>query len=193
MEITLDKELKQAKRKTAKPMLWIAIVSMIMMFAGLTSAYIVSSARQDWVSFQMPNAFYVSTLLILLSSTTFFMAKKFIRKDNRQITSILLLTTLALGIAFVVFQFIGYNQLINSGLYLTGPESRISSSLFYVISFAHLLHIIAGLVVVSVVIFNHFRFKYNSSEVLGIELGSIFWHFLDILWIALFLFFYLKG
>ncbi|WP_231372807.1 heme-copper oxidase subunit III [Aureivirga sp. CE67] len=174
-------------------MLWIAIVSMVMMFAGLTSAYIVSSSREDWVSFEMPTAFYISTALILLSSTSFFMAKKFIKQDNRQLTTVMLLATLALGIAFVVFQFIGYNQLIDSGLYLTGEKSRISSSLFYVISFAHLLHIIAGVIVVSVVIFNHFRFKYNSSEVLGIELGSIFWHFLDILWIALFLFFYLKG
>ncbi len=193
MDITLDQELKAAKQKTAKPMLWIAIVSMVMMFAGLTSAYIVSSNREDWVNFQMPSAFYVSTLLIVLSSITFVLAKVFIRKDNRQLTSIMLLSTLGLGIGFIFFQFEGYRQLTDLGLYLTGKESRISSSLFYVISFAHLMHIFAGIIVVSVVIFNHFRFKYNSTEMLGIELGSIFWHFLDILWMGLFLFFYLKG
>lgn len=193
MEVTLDQEFKQAKQKTAKPMLWIAIVSMVMMFAGLTSAYIVSSNREDWVNFQMPSAFYISTLLIVMSSTTFILAKKFIKKNNRQLTTIMLLATLGLGIGFIFFQFEGYQQLIDSGLYLTGEKSRISSSLFYVISFAHLLHIFAGIIVVSVVIFNHFRYKYDATEVLGMELGSIFWHFLDILWIGLFLFFYLKG
>ncbi|MFZ3274380.1 MAG: heme-copper oxidase subunit III, partial [Lutibacter sp.] len=75
MEQTLEQEYNQAKRKSAKPMLWVSMVSMTMMFAGLTSAYVVSRKRSDWVSFDLPNAFYISTLLIVLSSITFMLAK----------------------------------------------------------------------------------------------------------------------
>ena len=65
------------------------MISMSMMFAGLTSAYVVSRKRSDWVSFDLPNAFYISTVLIILSSITFILAKYFIKKDNRTINNII--------------------------------------------------------------------------------------------------------
>ena len=101
MKVTLEEEYKQAKRKSAKPMLWVSMISMTMMFAGLTSAYVVSRKRADWVSFDLPNAFYTSTILIILSSITFILAKYFIKKDNRQLTTLTLLSTLVLGIGFI--------------------------------------------------------------------------------------------
>lgn len=190
MKQTLDQEYKQAKRKSAKPMLWVSMISMTMMFAGLTSAYVVSRKRSDWVSFDLPNAFYISTLLIVLSSITFMLAKYFIKQNNRQVTSAFLLSTLFLGIGFVFFQLEGFKELLNAGLFFTGEQSTVKSSFIYGITIAHLAHVAAGIVVLLVVIFNHFNKKYSSNDTLGLELGAIFWHFVDILWIYLFLFFY---
>ena len=190
MEQTLEQEYRQAKRKSAKPMLWVSMVSMTMMFAGLTSAYVVSRKRIDWVSFDLPQAFYISTLLIVLSSITFMLAKYFIKQNNRQLTSVFLLSTLFLGAGFVFFQFEGFSELLMSGLFFAGEQSTVKSSFIYGITIAHLVHIAAGIVVLLVVIFNHFNKKYSANDTLGLELGAIFWHFVDILWIYLFLFFY---
>lgn len=186
----LEQEYKLAKQKSAKPMLWISMVSMTMMFIGLTSAYIVSSKREDWVTFDLPPALFVSTILIILSSITFVFAKNSIKKDKRQNTTVYLMLTMVLGLAFLFYQFLGFYQLNNAGLFLSGESSIVSASLLMVISFAHLLHVFAGFVVLLVVIYNHFKKRYNATETLGLELGGIFWHFVDILWVLLFLFFY---
>jgi cytochrome c oxidase subunit 3 len=190
MKQTLEQEYKQAKRKSAKPMLWVSMISMTMMFAGLTSAYVVSRKRSDWVSFDLPNAFYISTVLIILSSITFILAKAFIKKDNRKLTTVTLLSTLILGLGFIYYQFQGFNQLFDAGLVFAGAESTVKSSFIYGITLAHLAHIAAGIIVLLVVLVNHFNKKYSSKDSLGLELGAIFWHFVDILWIYLFLFFY---
>ncbi|WP_298363878.1 cytochrome c oxidase subunit 3 [uncultured Lutibacter sp.] len=187
---SLEQEYKQAKRKSAKPMLWVSMISMTMMFAGLTSAYVVSRKRNDWVSFDLPIAFYTSTILIVLSSIAFILAKYFIKKNNRQLTTASLLSALVLGLGFVYFQFEGFNQLFNAGLVFAGAQSTVKSSFIYGITLAHLVHIFAGIIVLLVVIINHFNKKYSSKDSLGLELGAIFWHFVDILWIYLFFFFY---
>jgi cytochrome c oxidase subunit 3 len=101
-----------------------------------------------------------------------------------------LLSTLILGLAFVYFQFDGFNQLINLGLYPTGPTSTVTTSFLYVVVVTHLLHLLGGLISILFIIYNHFKQKYNSSQTLGIELGAMFWHFLDFLWLYLFLFLY---
>ena len=190
MKQTLEQELKQAKRKSAKPMLWVSMISMTMMFAGLTSAYVVSRKRDDWVSFDLPSAFYTSTILILISSITFMLAKFFIKKENRQLTTVFLVSTLILGIGFVFFQFEGFKELFNSGLFFAGEHSTVKSSFIYGITLAHLAHIAAGIIVLLIVFYNHITKKYTATNFLGLELGAIFWHFVDILWIYLFLFFY---
>ena len=190
MNTSLDQELKQAKRKSAKPMLWISMISMTMLFAGLTSAYVVSRKRDDWVSFDLPSAFYTSTLLIVVSSITFLLAKRFIKQNNRPLTTFFLVATLILGIGFVFFQFEGFRELYDAGLFFAGAQSTVKSSFIYGITLAHLAHIAAGIIVVMVVLLNHLNKKYSATNSLGLELGAIFWHFVDILWIYLFLFFY---
>ena len=190
MKQTLEQEYTAAKRKSAKPMLWVSMISMTMMFAGLTSAYVVSRKRYDWVSFDLPQAFYISTLLIVLSSITFMLAKFFMKKDNRTATTGTLIATFLLGIGFVLFQFQGFEELFSAGYVFAGEQSTVKSSFIYGITLAHIVHVIAGLIVLSVLIFNHLNKKYSSKDTLGLELGAIFWHFVDILWIYLFLFFY---
>ena len=97
MKQSLEEELKKAKRKSAKPMLWVSMISMTMLFAGLTSAYVVSRNRIDWVSFDLPDSFIISTILIVLSSCTMILAKLFIKKDQRSLTTAFLVVTLLLG------------------------------------------------------------------------------------------------
>ena len=186
----VDKELTVAKKKSAKPMLWVSMISMVMFFAGLTSAYVISMERDDWVSFDLPKAFYTSTILIVLSSITLFLSQKFLKQNKRQLSLILVVITLILGIGFVWQQYVGFNQLRNVGLFFTGPESTVSTSFIIGITFMHVLHLLAGIIVLLVVIYNHFKYKYKPEDLLGFELGAIFWHFVDILWIYLFFFFY---
>ncbi|WP_026776687.1 cytochrome c oxidase subunit 3 [Polaribacter sp. Hel_I_88] len=188
-EQTLNQEYIVAKKKSAKPMLWVSMISMVMFFAGLTSAYVISMKREDWVAFDLPEAFYISTILIIASSITLMLSQRFLKQDKRQLSLIMVVVTLLLGIGFVWQQYVGFNQLKSIGLFFTGPESTVSTSFIIGISFMHVLHIIAGLVVLFVVIYNHFKYKYKSDDMLGFELGAIFWHFVDLLWIYLFLFF----
>jgi cytochrome c oxidase subunit 3 len=96
----------------------------------------------------------------------------------------------ALGLGFVWYQYVGFNELKAVGLYFTGPESTVSTSFIIGITFMHVLHLLAGVIVLLVVIYNHFKKKYSSADMLGFELGAIFWHFVDVLWVYLFFFFY---
>lgn len=188
--MSLD-EHQARKARSQKLLLWFAMASMTMMFAGITSAFVVSKSREDWMKdFQFPSAFYFSTLAIILCSLSFHWAQKAIQKDNRSLVSSLLLATLGLGIAFVVLQFVGFGQLIEQGYYFTGPESNIATTFLYVIAVVHLAHLAGGIISLLIIIYNHFKQKYNSTQFLGIELGAMYWHFLDFLWICLFLFLY---
>ncbi|WP_026712666.1 cytochrome c oxidase subunit 3 [Flavobacterium daejeonense] len=184
-------EQKERSAKSSKMILLFAMVSMFMMFAGLTSAFIVSKSRVDWLNnFQLPTAFYFSTAVILACSVTFHLAKKAIQQDNRSKTTAMLLATLALGVVFVISQFAGFGQIIESGYYMTGEGSSITVTFLYIIAFMHLLHLAGGIISLLIIIYNHFKQKYNSAQTLGIELGAMYWHFLDLLWVLLFLFIY---
>ncbi|HEX8577071.1 MAG TPA: cytochrome c oxidase subunit 3 [Flavobacterium sp.] len=186
----ISKEYTEQKARSRKLLLWFAMISMIMVFAGLTSAYIVSKSRPDWKAYEMPSAFFISTVLIIISSFTFHFAKKSIQNNNRSTTTLFLLATLVLGILFVVFQFEGFSELIGLGLNPTGPTSTVTASYLYIFVVVHLAHLFGGLLSLLVVIYNHFKQKYNSGQTLGIELSAMFWHFLDFLWLYLFLFLY---
>lgn len=176
--------------RSKKMMLWFGIISLSMMFGGLTSAYIVSSERRDWLAdFQLPQAFYISTLVIVLSSVSMHFAKRSVQKGNKNAGSIGLLITLILGSVFVALQFIGFQDIIASGYWPTGSESTVTTSFIYVFVFSHIVHIAAGLLVLIIVLAKNLLGKYENGQSLGVELGATFWHFVDILWVYLFLFF----
>ena len=166
------------------------MISVVMFFAGLTSAYVISMKRDDWVSFDLPKAFFISTILIVASSITLFLSQRFLKQNKRQLSLALLVFTLILGIGFVCQQYAGFLELKSVGLFFTGPESTVSTSFIIGITFLHVLHLLVGIIVLFVVIYNHFKYKYKPEDMLGFELGAIFWHFVDILWIYLFFFFY---
>ena len=180
---------KQARSK--KMMLWFGIGSLVMTFAGLTSAFIVSRKREDWLNdFEMPQAFMISLIAIVISSITIILAKRSIRQDNTQQAAIWLIITLTLGSFFVINQFQGFSEFVAQGYNFTGPTSNVTISFIYVIAVVHILHVIAGLISLIVVIINNFNKKYRSKNMLGVELAAHFWHFIDVLWVALFLFLY---
>ena len=182
----------QEKQKRAKKMmLWFGIISLVMSFAGLTSAFIVSSSREDWLAnFTLPSAFTYSTLIIILSSVMLFLAKQTLKKNQAAVTTSLLIGAFVLGIAFIYSQIQGFNQIIASGYNFTGPTSNITMSYIYVIAVVHILHVLAGIICLFVVIINLLNKKYSNENRLGFDLASNFWHFVDILWVYLFIFLY---
>ena len=183
--------LKDKQERAKKMMLWFGIISLVMSFAGLTSAFIVSSSREDWlVNFTLPSAFTYSTLIIVLSSVLLFFAKQSFKNNKSVITSLLLIGAFVLGIVFIYSQIQGFNQIIKSGYNFTGPTSNITISYIYVIAVVHILHVLAGIICLFVVTINQLNKKYSKENRLGFDLASNFWHFVDVLWVYLFFFLY---
>ena len=165
------------------------MISMSMTFAGLTSAYVVSSSRADWIQqIDLPFDFTISSLIIILSSVTFYLAFKMLKMKNLKITHLLLIITLSLALAFIYFQIQGFNGIIEKGYYFTGPESSITTSYLYILVLLHIAHLVAGIIIVLYVLLNSFKGVYFNGNTLGFELALTFWHFLDILWLYLYLF-----
>ncbi len=186
------KQQKLAKAK--KMMLLFGLLSITMTFAGLTSAYIVSKGRPDWtMDFNLPSEFFYSTFIIVLSSLTLLISKRKL-SSGKSINSVFnwTLSTFILGLIFIVFQFIGFNNIIDQGYYFAGAQSAIKTSFIYVLSFLHTVHLVAGLIVLSVIMVNIKKGKYVKNN-LGFNLGSNFWHYLGFLWLYLFSFFYFFG
>jgi len=190
MDLTQGTTLEKQKR-AKKMMLWFGIISLVMSFAGLTSAFIVSSSREDWLAnFTLPSAFTYSTLIIILSSVMLFLAKQTLKNNQAAVTTSLLIGAFVLGIAFIYSQIQGFNQIIASGYNFTGPTSNITMSYIYVIAVVHILHVLAGIICLFVVIINLLNKKYSNENRPGFDLASNFWHFVDVLWVYLFFFLY---
>ncbi len=188
MDLTRGTE-KEKNDRSKKMMLWFGIVSLLMGFAGWTSAYIVSSSREDWISsLELPNSFYISTAIIIASSFTYILAKKSVKEGNQKMGTTWLVVTLILGLAFILFQFNGFSQMVAQGYYFTGPTSNVKLSYVFLIAMVHIVHVLAGLISLLVVLYKQYKGRYSKEEYLGVTLGATFWHFLDILWIYLLLF-----
>mgnify|MGYP001626747430 FL=1 len=190
MDLT-EGTLKEKEARSKKMMLWFGIGSLIMTFAGLTSAFIVSRKREDWLNdFELPQAFLISLIVIVVSSITMILAKRSITQNKVSQTTVWLLITFILGVFFIYNQFSGFSEFVERGLYFTGATSNVTVSFIYVIAVVHIVHVVAGLISIVVVIINNLNKKYSSEHMLGIELAAHFWHFVDILWVCLFLFLY---
>ncbi|MDR9486863.1 cytochrome c oxidase subunit 3 [Salibacter sp.] len=181
-----DQEKKETRRKSAKPLLWVGMVGILMAFAGLTSAYLIRHSDSDWVSFELPDSFFISTASILLSSIALILSKRAVKKGNLSQVKQFVGLSLIFGLGFVVAQFYSYGVLVENGHYFTG--SNISSSFLYVLTGFHLAHVISGIIVLIVLLVRSLMEKYTAEEHLGLSLGATYWHFLDVLWIYLLLF-----
>lgn len=174
------------KNNTSKQLLWIGMIGISMFFAGLTSAVIVRSAEHGWEKIVMPEWFWYSTAAIIMSSIFLIIAKIEVRKGVSPTPYIV--SSLILGLLFSYFQIMGWNQLTSEGRYFVGPGSNPASSFLYVITFAHLAHVLGGIISLIVTTIKSVQVKYTKDDYLGIELTSIYWHFLDVLWLYLFVF-----
>lgn len=168
------------KRKATLQLLWIGIGSICMFFAGLTSIIFVDRMQFP----ELPIWFMYSTAAIISSSILLIVTQKRTKKDKP--TFIIISSVFALGLLFTYFQFSGWGELVNNDIFFSG--GRKESSLLYVLTGAHLAHLFAGLIALLVTIINVKRNTYNSTNYLGLELCSHYWHFLTFLWVYLFLF-----
>ncbi|NBU05624.1 MAG: heme-copper oxidase subunit III [Sphingobacteriia bacterium] len=187
---TYKAEIKAAYNKASKPLLWVGIISIVMLFAGLTSAYVVRADNGNWLVFQLPSISIISTAIIVTSSLTMLIAQLAIKKDNYFLANLGLFLSLVLGITFFFTQIEAWKELSAQGIFFVGKYSNAAGSFLYLIALVHLVHMIGGLIAVSVSLTKCLLKKYSSSDFLGIELTAIYWHFLDALWVYLFLFLY---
>lgn len=165
--------------------LWLFIASIIMIFASLTSAYIVRKGEGNWLEFQLPALFYVNSVIIVLSSISMQFAYLSAKKDLMLRLRVGLLLTLGIGLIFLVLQWQAWLQLVDMNIYFVGNPS---GSFVYVLSGLHGAHIVAGLVFLLIVFYLSIRGQVHASKTLWIEICTTFWHFLGGLWLYLFFF-----
>ena len=191
-----------ALRNTVKKqLLWVALVSISMFFASMLSAFIVEKADVgNWKDFILPvyftidwnnesvdiGYFLISTVIIIISSLLLLFVKPLL-KNGKSIFSLVFIVFI-LGILFTYFQIKGWQELTNQGVYLTGVGSNVAGSFLYILTLTHLLHLFGGLVGLCISTIKSKQNLYSINNYLGLELTSIYWHFLTILWIILFTF-----
>lgn len=167
--------------------LWLSFASITMMFGALTSAYIVKRAAGNWLEYVMPTTFYVSTAVILLSSVTLHISYSCFKQHKEGLYKSMLVITLLLGCLFLVLQYRGWHVLFESGVDLKG---NVSGSFFYLISGVHAAHILGGISALVVALVHAFTLKFKPTDKRRIRFLLVlqYWHFVDILWIYLFVF-----
>lgn len=166
--------------------MWLFLLSVVMIFASLTSGYLVRKSEGNWMDFELPPIFWATTAILVLSSVTHQLAFFHAKKDNLDQVKGWMLITALLGLAFLVTQFYAWVYLVNINVYFSG--NNVAGSFLYVLTGLHGLHVISAVIFVLWIAVATFRFKVHSRNILGIELCTTYWHFLDALWIYLFVF-----
>ena len=172
--------------------LWVGIGSIILMFGSFTSAYIVRRSAGNWLEFKLPDIFFFNTAVIITSSVALQYAYQSFRKGNEKLYKALLITTFVLGIAFVVFQYKGWEALNAIGATFTANPS---SSFIYVISGLHAAHVLGGIAALLVALTHAYvlPFRPTLRRRQRFELVVHYWHFVDALWVYLIMFFMLQS
>ncbi len=178
--------------KPKKFVVWLFVVSSIIMFGGFTSYYIVFAASKNkGHGLVLPEVFNYSTVILLASSVFLFLASKALQKDNRKLQQTFLALTFGLGLIFGFLQFNAWTTLYQSGATLVNNNAAIS--IIYVVSGLHLLHIFAGLCFILNSFFGAYKQIPMPKALYRQEIAAIFWHFIDILWIYLYVFLLLNS
>ena len=168
--------------------LWLIIISIIMMFAAFTSAYIVRKEEGNWLEFTLPDNLLLNTGLLLISSVLIQLAYNAAKKDNLQQVKYYLIGTALFGIAFLAGQWQAWGDLVNRRIFFSGSTSNPSGSYLYVLTGVHGFHLITGLIFVLIVLISSIQYKVHSRNLLRISLCTTYWHFLGGLWVYLYLF-----
>jgi len=166
--------------------LWLFMATVIMLFAAWTSAYLVKRGDIGWTEIIVPVQFWVNTGIILASSVSMIWAVRAARKDKLETVKLALSITTILGIAFVIGQLLAFREMVVLKEHFTG--GNVSHSFVYVLSGAHGIHLISGVVFLVIVLMATFKYKVHSKNMNQIEMCATYWHFLDVLWLYLFVF-----
>lgn len=166
--------------------LWLFIVTVVMIFASMTSAYIVRQSEGNWREFDLPESFWINSGIILLSSLTMHWAYFSAKRDNLKNLKIAMIITTGLGVAFLVAQYLSWGDLVVMNVYFTGGNP--AESFVYVLSGLHAAHLIGGVVFLIVTLVSVFRYRVHAKRMDQIEMCATYWHFLDGLWLYLFVF-----
>jgi cytochrome c oxidase subunit 3 len=172
-----------------KFVMWVAMGGIIMMFAGLTSAYIVKKNQSSWLQFDLPVEFYYSTALIVLSSISMFLSTKAINAGKIGQYKAMISITAILGIVFILLQYLGFKDLQARNIAMVGPKSNSAASFLFVITFLHMMHVLGGVVALIVFWIKAIRSSIGKSSLMSVEVLGTYWHFVGVLWIYLFLFY----
>lgn len=186
-----ENEFRLRREKAQRNLMWFGVGSIVMVFAGLTSAYVVRRGGGDWFSVVLPQIFWASSAVILMSSVTMNSAMMSFRKDKLTTGTIFLGTTFLLGLLFAWLQFRGWSDLTRNGIYLVHPKgqnSLVSGSFIYLLSGLHLAHLVGGLIALAFTFVKSLMGRYGSANMHGLRVAAIYWHFLDVLWMYLFIF-----
>ncbi|GJM33186.1 MAG: cytochrome oxidase subunit III [Saprospiraceae bacterium] len=188
MDITAQNTYKRNKIHPMRFALWIGCASILMMFAGLTSAYVVREAGGNWLEYRLPDIFFISTVMILLSSITIHGSYLAFKKGNEGTYRALLWATMVLGVAFLICQYQGWLTLQEIGVPL---GINPSGDFIYVISGLHAAHLLGGICILLVALMNAYtlKFKQTQARMLRFKLSLTYWHFVGLLWVYLFVFF----
>ena len=184
--VTVDKNTNR-RIHPQKFALWLAMASIIMMFGAFTSAYIVKHAAGNWLEFRLPDVFFASTIVLLISSIAIESSYRSFINGVESRYKLLLLLSLILGITFIVLQYIGWTSLFSIGVDLKGNPS---GSFLYLITGVHAAHIIGGIAAMIVACIHAFTLKFNVTEQRKLRFSLVvqYWHFVDLLWIYLLIF-----
>jgi len=169
--------------------MWVAMGSIVMAFAGLTSAYIVKKNQSSWLEFDLPVVFWYSTVVILLSSVTMHLATKAFKAREMGRYRSLMTVTAALGVLFIVLQYLGFVNLEANNIALVGPKSNSAASFLFVITGLHMLHVLGGVIALLVMFIRAYSTKTKTYSSVPVEVVGTYWHFVDVLWIYLFIFY----
>lgn len=181
----IEEPKKTLSMNPKKFAMWLFIASVLMLFAAFTSAYIVRRAEGNWVYFELPDLFYYSTVIILLSSVTMQWAYFAAKRDNLEMVKVGVGVTALLGVAFVIVQFLGWGQMADQGVYLVGNPS---GSFVILLTLVHGVHLLSAIIFVLIVLNSSFKLKIHSKSMSQIEMCTTYWHFLGGLWLYLFVF-----
>ncbi|TAG15113.1 MAG: heme-copper oxidase subunit III [Sphingobacteriia bacterium] len=169
--------------------LWVAMGSILMMFAGLTSAYIVKKNQSSWLEFDLPVVFWYSTAVILFSSITIHLAGKSFKAREMARYRTLITVTALLGILFIGLQVMGFMDLEARNIALTGAKSNSAASFLLVITGLHMMHVLGGVIAILVIFVKAYSSRTKNYSSLSIDMVGLYWHFVDILWVYLFIFY----
>lgn len=198
-------------QKAKRSLVLLGIISIVMLFAGLTSGYIVRQGEGKWVEFALPNTFIYSTVIILLSSIPMQWALVSVRRNNSKNFLTGLILTALFGLAFIFMQYFAWTELFHQGIAFSGrikdvstnftyvpsgtetaeqagDAGNVAGSFLYVITGLHVIHLVAGIIALFIVFSRAIRHKYSATDYNGVKMCTIYWHFLSGLWLYLFFF-----